>query len=102
MNDAPTREPVLVPELAVRVVTGETCYAGEGGFSGVSAEVTAKDPEAVRALRVATHGGEVVLRCARLEVVGRLTKNEKVEGGERFVFIVSNLVYHALPSAHGG
>ena len=97
------REAVVVPELTVQVVTGETCYAGEGGFSAISAEVTAKDAELTRTLRLAgAQGGEVVLRCARLEVLARLTKSEKVKGGERFVFIVTNLVYHALPAANGG
>jgi len=93
MAEIPKHEVVVVPELAVHVVTGETCYPNENGFSSHSAEVTTADPQLLRELSALVGGEPFVLRCAALDVIGRMSLREKTKKGTRFVVIVDDLVY---------
>ena len=93
MPDIPKHEVVVVPEIAVHVVTGDTCYPDENGFSSHSAEVTTADPDLVRELSHRAGGEPFVLRCAALDVIGRMTMQEKTKKGTRFVVSIDDLAF---------
>ncbi len=93
MAEIPERKVVIVPELAVHVITGETCYRGENGFSSHSAEVTTTDPDLLRELLARAGGEPFVLRCAALDVIGHMTLHENTKKGARFVVMIDDLVY---------
>jgi hypothetical protein len=64
---------IVVSELAVRVVTGDTCYRYENGFSTIYAEVAAEDSTLAQQLSEAQKDGRVVtLRCAMLDRLGEI------------------------------
>ena len=85
---------IVVPELTVHVVTGDTCYRYENGFSAIYAEVVTDDPTLADQLRHAAEGGGVVtLRCAMLDVAGLLRVRREDGGGETFVVPVEDLTY---------
>jgi hypothetical protein len=87
----------LVPELTIRVVTGETCYAGEGGFSATYAEVAPDDASLVGQLSHARETGEVVtLRCAALDVTGRITNCRRKLTKKIFVLSIEDLTYRKV------
>jgi hypothetical protein len=85
---------VLVPDLIVQVATGGTCYPGENGFSSHWAEVTTADTVLLQRLSTLAEGKtQVLLRCAMLDVTGRVTKLDKTKDGTRFVFSIDDLFY---------
>ena len=85
---------IEVPNLTVEVVTGETCYAGEGGFSAISAKVAAEDVDVVRELSQARKQGMVVtLRCAMLDTTGKITNCITEAGKQVFVMPIDDLTY---------
>ncbi len=85
---------IQVPNLTVEVVTGETCYPGEGGFSAISATVAAEDADVVRELSEARKRDMVItLRCAMLDVTGKITKCIAEAGKQVFVMPIDDLTY---------
>jgi hypothetical protein len=68
MSAAP--ELVVVPELCLKVATGETCYPGENGFASHWAEVSTIDSNLIRNLStLARQERRVLVRCAMLDVI---------------------------------
>jgi hypothetical protein len=89
-----TPQVVVVSELIVQAATGETCYPGENGFSAHWAEVTTTDPVLQQRLSaLADEKAQVLLRCALLDVTGRMTKVERTKDGTRFVFSIDDVFY---------
>lgn len=78
----------VVPELAVKVVTGDTCYSRENGFSAISAEVALEDPALVKEVAYAQKSRHfVTFRCAMLDAAGKIT-GSRIEGSKT-VFVLS-------------
>jgi hypothetical protein len=85
---------LVVPEMTVRVATGQTCYPDENGFSAHWVEVSTADPSLVRTLAtIARQDNRVLLRCAMFDVTGRVTKHEEENGVSRFVVSIEALTY---------
>ena len=83
-----------VSKLSVQVLTGDTCYPHENGFSAIYAEVIAEDSGLIEALASAQKEAEVItLRCAMLDVTGRITNLISEEGVNRFVLSIDYLAY---------
>ena len=94
MAEIVTPQVVVVSDLIVQVASGETCYPGENGFSAHWAEVTTADPVLQKRLSALAEGKtQVLLRCAMLDVTGRMTKLERTKDGTRFVFSIDDLFY---------
>lgn len=94
---------IVVNEISVHVATGETCYPGEGGFGALWAEVRTNDPAVKDQLEQATSGGQTVaVRCATLDVIGYVTRQELVCSEHLFVLRVSDLVYNAPGNTANG
>ena len=88
---------IVVPELAVRVVTGDTCYRDENGFSAIYAEVAAADTSLATRLSQAQEDGRVVtLRCAMLDVTGKITTCSADSGVKTFVLPIEDMTYRKL------
>ena len=88
---------IVMPKLTVQVVTGETCYPGEGGFSAIYAEATPETASLVDQLSRARETGEVVtLRCAALDVTGKITNCRRKLTRKIFVLSIDDLVYRKL------
>lgn len=76
-----TVPPITVSHLNVESVTGPTCYPGENGFSALTAYVKSDDPAIIGQLRkAANEGSSVIVRCARLEIEGRVGNLEVTTG----------------------
>jgi hypothetical protein len=90
-----TKDIIVVPEVAVRVVTGDTCYQYENGFSAIYAEITAGDGSvAEQQLSKAHHDGcFVTVRCAMLDVIGRITKCSITSSAKTFVLPIDDITY---------
>ena len=85
---------IQVPTLTVEVVTGETCYPGEGGFSSISATIAPADADLVQQLSQARKRGDVItLRCAMLDVTGKITNCISDAGKQVFVMVIDDLTY---------
>ena len=84
----------VVPELAVKVVTGETCDSRENGFSAICAEVVIEDSPLAKEVAYAQKNRHyVTFRCAMLDVAGKIT-NCRAEGGKTvFVLSIEELEY---------
>jgi hypothetical protein len=83
-----------VSELTVKVVTGETCYPGENGFSAHYAETAPEDSSLVEQLSEAReHGHVVTLRCSCLDVTGKITNRRSESGRDIFVLSIDDLTY---------
>jgi len=89
-----TNDTIVVPELAVRVVTGDTCYRYEGGFSAIYAEVITENPLLAAQLSEAHKaGGVITLRCAMLDVTGKIGRPLDDTTGKTFVLSVVDMTY---------
>jgi hypothetical protein len=89
-----TNNIIVVPQLGVRVVTGDTCYPHENGFSAIYAEVAAEDASLAEQLSQAQQDGRVVtLRCAMLDVVGKISKCSVISGVKTFVLLIEDMTY---------
>jgi hypothetical protein len=78
----------VVPELAVKVVTGDTCYSREDGFSAIYAEIALDEGTLSKEVAYAQKSRHfVTFRCAMLDVAGKIT-NSRIEGGKT-VFVLS-------------
>jgi hypothetical protein len=76
--------PIVVPNLRVESVTGPTCYSAEDGFSALTAFVKADDAVIVNQLiRASEDGATVTVRCATLEVEGKVGKFQFAKGETR-------------------
>jgi hypothetical protein len=85
---------ILIPELVVRVVTGDTCYRYENGFSAIYAEVATDDSTLTEQLRQAQEdGGVVTLRCAMLDVTGTVGTCRDDAGVKTFVLSIEDMTY---------
>ena len=85
---------IQVQKLTVEVVTGETCYPGEGGFSSISATIAPEDADLVRQLSQAQKRGDVItLRCAMLDVTGKITNCISDAGKQAFVMVIDDMTY---------
>lgn len=85
---------LVVPALTVHVVTGDTCYGGEGGFSAIYSEVQTTDPDLIKSLsNLQNQKVTALLRCAMVDVIGRVTKCETVGEKTIFVVVVEDLRY---------
>ncbi|HWY39469.1 MAG TPA: hypothetical protein VNX27_01620 [Chthoniobacterales bacterium] len=85
---------IIVPELAVRVVTGDTCYQYENGFSAIYAEVAAEDSSLAQQLSEALKDDRIVtLRCAMLDVVGKVSKCNVASGVKTFILPIEDMTY---------
>ena len=94
--------PLVVSNLTVQVVTGDTCYPGEDGFSSISAEVAPEDPKLIEQLADAQKNRQMVtLRCAMLDTTGRITKSRSERGKKTFVQVIDDIAYRK-PSAMAG
>ena len=89
-----THKILSVPELTVKVITGETCYPGENGFSAHYAETAPEDSSIVEQLSDARkHGHVVTLRCSCLDVSGKITNRRSESGRDIFVLSIDDLTY---------
>jgi hypothetical protein len=102
-----TMEPAMsqvevMDELSVHVVTGETLYAGENGFASMWGEAKTNDP-AVRVRLQNAIAGEhaVTLRCAMIDVIGKIRQKEAGDES-RFIVSVNDLTYRNPGSAANG
>jgi hypothetical protein len=87
-------EPIVVPNLVVEVVTGDSLMDHGGGFLGIFARVVLDEPATMELLETRRQAGEVVaLRCARLEVVGRITRRASENGKTTFVLSIEDLKF---------
>jgi hypothetical protein len=67
-------QPIIVPQLTVQVVTGDTPYSREDGVSSLSAELIPEDSQLIDQLASAQKRRQVVtVRCAVLDTTGRIT-----------------------------
>jgi len=87
-------QPILVPQLTVQVVTGDTSYSREDGFSSLSAEIVPEDSQVIDQLASAQKSRQAVtLRCAMLDTTGRITNCIQEGGKKKFVQVVDDIVY---------
>ena len=94
MTEILTPQVIVVSNLIVHAATGETCYPGENGFSAHWAEVTTMDPVLQTTLSaLAEEKTQVLLRCALLDVTGRMTRVERTKDGTRFIVSIDGLFY---------
>ena len=85
---------ITVPKLSVDVVTGDTCYPGEDGFSAIFAEVTPEDVDLQRQLAQAQENElTVTLRCAMLDLTGQITNSREETEGKIFVLSIEDMTY---------
>ena len=81
---------IIVSNLCVESVSGPTCYASEGGFSALTAYVQSDDPSIVTQLRkAASDGVPVTVRCAKLEIEGRIGNLHVVKEGMKRAIAIS-------------
>jgi hypothetical protein len=89
-----TNKILSVPELTVKVVTGDTCYPGENGFSAHYAETAPEDSSLAEQLSEARkHGHVITLRCASLDVTGKITNCRSESGRDVFVLMIDDMTY---------
>jgi hypothetical protein len=92
-----TTKILLVPKLTVQVVTGDTCYPGENGFSAHYAEIAPENSSLVEQLSDArNHGHVVTLRCASLDVTGKITNCRSESGRKVFVLVIDDMTYRKV------
>jgi hypothetical protein len=73
--------PIVVSNLRVESITGPTCYPAENGFSALIAYVKADDVAIINQLiRASEDGATVTVRCATLEVEGKVGKFQFAKG----------------------
>ena len=87
---------IIVPNLRVESITDPTCYPRENGFSALIAYVETDDAAiADQPIRAAEEGLTVILRCATLEVEGKVGKFQfaKGETKETIAIAVDDLRY---------
>ena len=89
------KEPIVVPDLSVRVVTGSPADDPHGqGFSAIYAEILTADAALLRIFSTAKQSREsIVVRCAMLDVIGPITKETHESGCTKFVLSIEDVVY---------
>jgi hypothetical protein len=96
MSEAKAVDPIVVPDLTVRIVTGPPSDDPHGqGFSAIYAEVEISDKALIERLTSAKGDRtSLTLRCAMLDVCGPITKSVPATKGIKFVLAVQDLCYH--------
>ena len=89
------KEPIVVPELSVLVVTGSAADdPHRQGFSAIYAEIVTADAALAHTFSAAKQSREpIVVRCAMLDVIGTITKEASESGGTKFVLSIEDVVY---------
>jgi hypothetical protein len=83
-------QPIIVSNLRVESVTGPTCYAGENGFSALTAYIKTDDSGIVNQLRkAAKERSTVIVRCASLEIEGRVGNLQVTTDGMKDAIAIS-------------
>ena len=83
-------KPIIVSQLRVESASGPTCYRGENGFSVLIGYGQSEDPAIVGQLQTAyAKGVPVSLRCARLEIEGRITNLHSNPDGMKDAIAIS-------------
>jgi len=77
---------IVVPELAVRVVTGDTCYRYETDFLRFMLRWVHKIPVLRSNYPKRKDGDGVTLRCAMLDMTGNITTLSVRSRGEKVCF----------------
>lgn len=90
-------QPIVVPSLRIEATGGPTCYAGEGGFSAVSCELTADSPELAGELNAFIVSGKpVTVRCGLLETTGTLELLAARGGGQSYSLRIQSVRFGVL------
>lgn len=85
---------LVMPKMTVKIVTGETCYPGEGGFAAIYAEAAPDETTLVAELSHAQEHGEIItLRCSAVDVTGKITKCRPEGGKSVFVLSIDDMSY---------
>jgi hypothetical protein len=88
------KQPIIVQQLTIKVVTGDTPYAREGGFSSLFAEMTPEGPQLIDQLASAHQSRQAVtLRCAMLDTTGRITNSIQEAGKKKFIQVIDDITY---------
>jgi len=83
-----------VSELALQVAAGDTCYPHENGSSAIYAKVSPEDARLVENLAHAQKLRHIVtLRCAMLDVTGKITNCLSEDGKKVFVLSIDDVAY---------
>jgi hypothetical protein len=83
-----------VASLTLEVVTGETCYPNENGFSSIHASTTPKSQEQIDVLLEARRSRSIItLRCAMLDTTGRITNVLEKDGKKEFIQSIEDITY---------
>ena len=84
---------IVVPELAVRVVTGDTCYRYETDFLRFMLRWVHKILVLRSNYPKRKDGDGVTLRCAMLDVTGNITTLSVRSGVKTFVLPIEEMPY---------
>jgi len=88
---------IIVPSLRIEAASGPTCYAGEGGYSVVSCNLTADSPEIIGQLnRFIASGKPVTVRCGMLETTGTLEPPATHDKGQSYKLRIQSVRFGAL------
>ena len=85
---------ITVQKITVQVATGDTSYQAEDGFSSIFAELAPDDANLQRQLaQVQKNDIVVTLRCAMLDVTGKITNSISENGAVLFVLSIDDMTY---------
>jgi hypothetical protein len=89
-------EIIRVKNLSVRVVTGDPSNDPYGqGFASILAEFETDEKELVeQLLDIRNKNAVTTIRCAMLEVTGRITNTNDMNRPMKFILSVENVLYH--------
>lgn len=89
-------EKIIVKNISVRVVTGDPSNDPYGqGFALISAEFESDEHELIKHLMDVRNKNKVItIRCAMLEVTGRITNIHDINRPIKIILSVENVVYH--------
>jgi len=83
-----------VASLTIEVVTGETCYPNENGFSSIHASTKPTSLEQIDSLLEARRTRTpITLRCAMMDTTGRITNVLEKDGKKEFIQSIDDITY---------
>lgn len=83
-----------VTSLTIKVVTGETCYPNENGFSSICALTKPTSPEQIAAFIKAHQTRTVItLRCAMMDTTGQITNVLEQDDKKEFIQSIETITY---------
>jgi hypothetical protein len=90
--------PIEVAGISLQVATGDVSHdPHRQGFAAIYATFEVVDSSLIdRLLRTADEKASVTVRCAMLDIVGTISKNERSRNGANFVLAVTDVVYRKL------